>query len=289
MPFGAGSTLSSAPWRSAKRFATVSPSPNPAWIPELTEDEVYEFDLDKANQLLEDAGYTDSNGNGIREYEGEDIVLRYAIRSESEYSKPYAEFITGWLEQIGLDTTLSTYDDGQLIEVAGKGDFDLYVWGWTPFVDPDPMLSYFKCDQISVDASDFSNYYNDTGLCDPEYDELYTQQNVELDPDRRQEIVHEMLTRFYTSAAYIVAATSPDLQAYRTDRFTGWVKQPAETGPVLFSNSSPSYWNLTPTGESSSDSGLSTGGFVAIAIAGVLGIVLVGWYFLRRRTAEERE
>jgi len=268
---------------------TMSPSPNPAWIPELTEDEVYEFDLDKANQLLEDAGYTDSNGNGIREYEGEDIVLRYAIRSESEYSKPYAEFITGWLEQIGLDTTLSTYDDGQLIEVAGKGDFDLYVWGWTPFVDPDPMLSYFKCDQISVDASDFSNYYNDTGLCDPEYDELYTQQNVELDPDRRQEIVHEMLTRFYTSAAYIVAATSPDLQAYRTDRFTGWVKQPAETGPVLFSNSSPSYWNLTPTGESSSDSGLSTGGFVAIAIAGVLGIVLVGWYFLRRRTAEERE
>jgi peptide/nickel transport system substrate-binding protein len=151
------------------------------------------------------------------------------------------------------------------------------------------MLSYFKCDQISVDASDFSNYYNDTGLCDPEYDELYAQQNVELDPDRRQEIVHEMLTRFYRSAAYIVAATSPDLQAHRTDRFTGWVKQPAESGPVLFSNSSPSYWNLTPTGESSSDSGLSTGGFVAIAIAGVLGLALVAWYFMRRRTAEERE
>jgi peptide/nickel transport system substrate-binding protein len=77
---------------------TMSPSPNPAWIPELTEEETFEFDLDKANQMLEDAGYTDSDGNGIREYEGEDIVLRYAIRSESEYSKPYSEFITGWLE-----------------------------------------------------------------------------------------------------------------------------------------------------------------------------------------------
>ena len=268
---------------------TMSPSPNPSWIPELTEEETYEFDLDKANQLLEEAGYTDSDGNGIREYEGEDIVLRYAIRSESEYSKPYAEFITGWLEQIGIDTTLSTYDDGQLIEVAGKGDFDLYVWGWTPFVDPDPMLSYFKCDQVSVDDSDFSNYYNDTGLCDPEYDELYEQQNQELDPDARQEIVHDMLKRFYASAAYIVTATSPDLQAYRTDRFTGWVKQPAETGPVLFSNSSPSYWNLTPTGASSSDGGLSTAGYVAIAIAGVLGLALVAWFVMRRRTAEERE
>lgn len=268
---------------------TMSPSPNPSWIPELSEEDTYEFDLDKANGILDDAGYTDSDGNGIREYEGEDIVLRYALRTESEYSKPYSEFISGWLEQIGIGTRFSSYDDGQLLEVAGKGDFDLYVWGWTPFVDPDPMLSYFKCDQISVDASDFSNYYNDTGLCDPEYDRLYEQQNQELDPDRRQEIVHEMLTRFYRSAAYIVTATSPDLQAYRTDRFTGWVKQPADTGPVLFSNSSPSYWNLTPTGAASDDGALSTAGIVAIAIAGALGLALVAWLVVRRRTAEERE
>ncbi len=267
----------------------MSTSPNPSWIPELTEEETYEFDLEKANQILEDAGYTDSDGNGIREYEGEDIVLRYALRSESENSKPYAEFITGWLEQIGISTTLSTYDDGQLIEVAGKGDFDLYVWGWTPFVDPDPLLSYFKCDQISVDESDFSNYYNDTGLCDPEYDALYKQQNTELDPEARQALVHDMLKRFYASASYIVTATSPDLQAYRTDRFTGWVKQPAETGPVLFSNSSPTYWNLTPTGSSGDGGGVSTGGLVAIGIAGALGIALVAWFFMRRRTAEERE
>ena len=268
---------------------TMSPSANPAWIPELTADEGYEFDLAKANQILDDAGYTDSDGNGIREYKGEDIVLRYAIRTESEYSKPYAEFITGWLKEIGIDTTLSSYDDGQLIEVAGKGDFYLYVWGWTPFVDPDPMLSYFKCDQVSVDASDFSNYYNDTGLCDPEYDQMYTEQNKELDKETRQTLVHDMLTRFYTAASYIVTATSPDLQAYRTDRFEGWVHQPAETGPVLFTNTSPTYWNLTPIASSGGGGGLSTAGIVAIVVAGAIGIALVGWYLARRRTAEERE
>ena len=225
---------------------TMSPSANPAWIPELSAEDTYDFDLEKSKQILEDAGYTDSNGDGIREYEGENIVLRYAIRTESEYSKPYAEFITGWLKEIGIDTTSKSYDDGQLIEVAGKGDFDLYVWGWTPFVDPDPMLSYFQCSQVSVDASDFSNYYNDTGICDPEYDALYKQQNTELDPDKRETIVHDMLTRFYKGVGYVVLDTTPDLQAHRTDRFEGWVRQPAEIGPVLFSNSSPSYWNLTP-------------------------------------------
>ena len=268
---------------------TMSPSPNPAWIPELTVDQDYEFDLAKANQILDDAGYKDSDGNGTREYEGKDIVLRYSIRTESENSKPYAEFITGWLKEIGIGSTFSSYDDGQLIEVAGKGDFDLYVWGWTPFVDPDPLLSYFKCDQLSLDASDFSNYYNDSGICDEEYDQLYAQQNKELDPDKRQALVHDMLTRFYTSAGYIVTATSPDLQAYRTDRFTGWLKQPAETGPVLFSNSSPTYWNLTPTGATGGGGGLSTAGIVAIVVAGAIGVALVGWFFARRRTAEERE
>jgi peptide/nickel transport system substrate-binding protein len=274
---------------------TMSPSANPQWIPELTEEEDYEFDLEKAKQILEDAGYTDSNGNGVREHEGEDITLRYAIRTESPNSRPYAEFISGWLEDIGIRTTFSSYDDGQLIEAAGKGDFDLYVWGWTPFVDPDPMLSYFQCSQVSVDASDFSNYYNDPGFCDEEYDRMYKEQNTELDPTRRQEIVGEMLKRFYASASYIVTATSPDLQAYRTDRFTGWVRQPAEDdegvgGPVLFSNSSPSYWNLQPIeGGGSDDGGLSTPAIVALVVAGIGGLALVAWLFARRRTVEERE
>lgn len=269
---------------------TMSPSANPAWMPELTEEDTYEFDLEEARRILDEAGYVDSDGNGIRELDGEDIVLRYALRSESETSKPYAEFITGWLEQIGIGSRFATYDDGQLLEVAGKGDFDLYVWGWTPFVDPDPMLSYFTCDQISVDASDFTNYYNDAGFCDPEYDRLYEQQNRELDPDRRREIAHEMLRRFYASASYIVLATSPDLQAYRTDRFAGWVRQPAGTGPVLFSNSSPSYWSLTPIeGGGGDGGGLSTSGIVAIVLAAALGLALLGWAIARRRSAEERE
>ena len=61
----------------------------------------------------------------------------------------------------------------------------MFAWGWTPYVDPDPMLSYFTCDQIATDPEDPTNYYNDANWCDPEYDKLYKQQNVELDPQKR--------------------------------------------------------------------------------------------------------
>ena len=53
-----------------------------------------------------------------------------------------------------------------------------------------------------------------------------------------------MLLHFYDEASYLVLYEEADLQAYRTDRFTGWAQQPADIGPVIFSNSSPSYVNL---------------------------------------------
>ena len=51
---------------------------------EPTAEEKFGFDIAKANQLLDEAGYTDSDGNGIREYKGKDIELRLWARTESD-------------------------------------------------------------------------------------------------------------------------------------------------------------------------------------------------------------
>jgi peptide/nickel transport system substrate-binding protein len=271
---------------------TMSPSANPAWIPEIPVSDQLGFDLEQAKQILDDAGYADTNGNGIREMPGggDDINLVYAVRTESQVAAPVAEFVSGWLKEVGIGTTLKPMNDNTLIEVIGKGDYDLFHWGWTPFVDPDPMLSYFTCDQLSKDPEDPTNYYNDANWCDPAYDADYKAQNVELDPEQREEIVHRMLNRMYDAAVYNVLYYEPDLQAYRTDRFEGWIRQPADTGPVMFSNTSPSYAALTPLASASDGGGgLGTGAIVGIGIAAV---ALVGGAILlltRRRSADERE
>jgi peptide/nickel transport system substrate-binding protein len=190
------------------------------------------------------------------------------------------------------------YDDGQLTEVIGKGDYDMFVWGWVPFVDPDPMLSYMTCGQVADDPDNPTDYYNDANLCDREYDRLYQQQKVELDHDRRVEIVHQMLLRWASHGVYNALYTYPDLQAYRTDRFEGFVRQPEGTGPVLFSNSSPTYWNIKPVSATSEaggganggdDGGGGSGAIVAIVVVALLAVAGVTWAVLRRRTADERE
>ena len=228
---------------------TISPGADPKWIPELTEEEDFEYDPVLANSILDEAGYLDTDGSGIREMPGggEDIVLRHMVIADSPVASSVAEFLSGWLADIGIGITTETFDEGQLIEVIGRGDYDSFQWGWTPFVDPDPMLSYFTSAQLPYEE-DPSDYYNDANWTDPEYDRLYQEQRVDLDPQSRVETVHEMLRIMHAAAGYMPLWYSPDLQAYRNDTFEGWVQQPTGTGPVMFSNSSPSYVLLTPAG-----------------------------------------
>jgi peptide/nickel transport system substrate-binding protein len=279
-----------------KPVETMVPSPDPSWLPDLTEDQIYEFDLDKARSILEEAGYKDTDGDGVREMPGGGRPLKFTYyeRSDAETGHEIAEFMTGWLDQIGIATTVKVADDSQLTTVIGKGDYDMFSWGWTPFVDPDPMLSYMKCDQISSDPDDPTNYYNDANYCDREYDRLYKQQNTELDPEKRREIVKEMLTRWQQSAVYNVIYTDPDTIAYVKDRFTGWMQQPAKTGPVIFSNTSPSYARLKPVTASASgggggDGGGGSGGIIAILAVAVVGLGIALVVVTRRRSAYERE
>src|SRR4029079_19379656 len=183
-------------------------------------------------------------------------------------------------------------DDTQLTEIIGKGDYDMFSWGWTPFVDPDPMLSYFTCDQIASDPKDPTNYYNDANYCDPQYDKLYNKQKVELDRGKREDIVHEMLTRFQQSAVYNVIYTYHDTQAYVKGRFEGFVRQPAKIGPVVYSNTSPSYAQLKPAsaaGGGGEDDGGGSGAIIAIVVVAALAVGVVVLVLRRRRTVYERE
>jgi peptide/nickel transport system substrate-binding protein len=267
------------------------PSADPAWTPELSDDEAFAFDPELANSMLDEAGYLDADGDGVREMPdgSQPLEFRYIERSESEPAPAIREFVTQWLSDIGIATEVSVMDDGQLYEASIAGEYDLFVWGWTPFVDPDPQLSYFTCDQLTTDVDEPGN--NDANWCDPVYDELYERQRVELDRDARIEIVHEMVTFFHENGTYVVLLADADPQAYRTDRFEGWVRQPAEVGPVIFSNSSPSYANLR-LAEGGGDSGgaMSTGLLIALIVGGL--VVVGGGAFVLARSrgaADDRE
>ncbi|HEU5113286.1 MAG TPA: ABC transporter substrate-binding protein [Acidimicrobiia bacterium] len=266
----------------ASPLETLSPSADPKWIPEIPEENQLAYDPDLANQILDDAGYMDTDGDGVREMpDGTNpLVIRHAVNTDGDLAGSIGDLMVGWMEEIGIGVELEAYDQDALFGVIVEGTYDTFFWGWVPFVDPDPMLSYFTEAEIGN--------YNDANWFDPAYDALYSEQNQEVDADRRLEIVHEMLTMFHDSAVYIPMYVAPDLQAYRTDTFEGYVKQPAEIGPVIFSNTSPSYAQLTPIGANAGGSGTNWLLWGGIA-AGVILIVGVFLAMRNRSTSDERE
>ncbi len=253
------------------------------WPPE----DEYEFDLDTANQMLDDAGY-ERGTDGIRTMPdtGEPISLRLHARSDSEYSKETMEFYSEWLADVGIESEVLLAESGKLTNIILDGEFDLFQWGWYVEPDPDSILEVMTCDARGGSS--------DSWYCNEEYDRLYTQQHSEVDDAKRAEMVQRMQQILYEDVPYMVTAYTSIIEAYRSDRFTGFVPQP-EGGVLLIQYGVDNYLNIEPvTGGSSStdDGGLSGAVIGAVVVGGVGAALLAVVLFARRRdsaTAEDRE
>jgi len=252
--------------------------------------EPYEFDLEKAKAELDAAGYTDEDGDGVREYEGEPITLRLYARSESAESQKSGKLITGWFEQVGLDIKYEVIDDGVLGDKQFNyndddefaPDFDMFIWGWGGDIDPNFILSIFTTDQIES--------WSDCNWSNEEYDELFSEQQRTIDPDARKQIIDRMQEIWYEESPYIILQYPDNFEAYNTGKWTGWTRSPAEVGSVWYNATVyDTYLNLKPNTEATTSGGTNTGLIVGIIVGAVVVIGIVLLILLRRRPKATEE
>jgi peptide/nickel transport system substrate-binding protein len=268
--------------------------PGARWVPEG--EERLAWDIPAANQLLEDAGYVDSDGDGFREMPpgslepGRPLEFRYYVRTNEQTSVDAAPFVSEWLGQIGIETEVIAVTSGRLGDIVNAGTYDMYSWGWYPGVDPDAVLSWMKCDQRPPDGSTYGN--DDSYYCNPEYDQLYLEQQQALDVNDRWNIVHEMQKIFYEDAAYSVMWYDPQFQAYRSDRFTGYNPQPPPNGDLLegFGGVSSVWLTLKPVGAEDGDgSSAEARGISPLVWGGIGAVLVIGAIALRRRRVKHED
>lgn len=250
------------------------------WHWEPPADQLQGYDPDAAKQLLDDAGYKDVDGDGFRETpDGDPWQVELLTISEFTYSVPEGKLIVGWLKDIGIDATIKTVGESQAYQLWGDQNFDMYVWSWGPSPDPDFISSIFTTDQCGS--------WSDGCFSDPEYDKLYAEQKAALDEDERREILAEMQQFIYDKNVLIVLQYVPYLQAYRTDRFTGYVKQPQPQGYLYFAYGPYSYQSVEPVSAADGGSSGSTTGvpvWVLVAVGVVAAGVIV--FMVRRRRSD---
>ena len=114
------------------------------------------FDPAKAKQILEDAGWTDTDGDGIREKNGLRAKIELCTTTRQVRQDTLA-LIAGWLKDIGVDTVINPVDATSIFAdynestadtpcVLSHGNFDLAEHATSSSIDPlGNYFSYHSC------------------------------------------------------------------------------------------------------------------------------------------------
>ncbi len=187
-----------------------------------------EYDCDAGNQMLDELGYkkgpdgtrvapakggqpahkmqyeiiipTSLNFNGDREFqivqEGfANAGVKVTHKSGGDSSAAYA---------------LETGDNCDAAKSTGYDKFDIAMWDWVGYIDPDFMLSVVTKDQWCS--------WSDTGWDNPAYDKLYEEQGTTVDPEKRKQIVWKMQEIVYENFLYTQLVEPDTIDAHRK----GW-------------------------------------------------------------------
>lgn len=110
-------------------FAPLAPSIF-GFSPELAEFE-YQYDPDRSRQLLTEAGFVDSNGDGIVERNGEPLQMEVLTTTSSTYGKIFT-LLQSQLRDVGVEVTIRPVPASEVAQITPTGEFDLllYHYNW---------------------------------------------------------------------------------------------------------------------------------------------------------------
>jgi peptide/nickel transport system substrate-binding protein len=179
----------------------------------------YAFDIEAANKILDDAGYKDTDDDGVREMPdgSQPLSFRMSWPSDSVEAPRTAELLSDMWSQIGVSLQLQALDPDALTAVCCPAfDYDIILWGWYSDPDPNYLLSVMSTQEIPTGLSE-------TGYSNAEFDALFAEQATTLDAAKRKELVWQMQKIVFDDVVYIIPYYGEEVQAFRKDRFTGWI------------------------------------------------------------------
>lgn len=263
------------------------PSSFPKWSLPASDPAIVKYDPAAAKKTLEADGWK-AGPDGIRVKNGQKLSLRLMADSGEPDEQNASEYLKPWLKAVGVDLKVESTDADTVSAKSIKGDYDLYFSAWSVNPDPDYQLGINTCSN-RAQRTDGSGGTSQDGYCSAAYDKLYAQQRSEQDEAGRRAVVKKMLELNYTDTAQIAMWYKNSLEAYRSDRFTGFQLQPASNGIIA---NQAGYWgflSIAPVSGSDNNSESHTGLIVGGIVAAVIVIAGVVYLVVRRRRADETE
>lgn len=146
-------------------------------------------------KLLDDAGYKDTDGDGIREMNGKNISLRY-ITYENRRLSDFAQAIQTQLKDLGIDVKIDSMNADKEWNLMVAGEYDLCDSNWITVGNGDP--TEYLANWYGKSDANFCNYKND------KFDKLYEQLETEFDEAKRAKIIEQLQQILIDDAAVVV-------------------------------------------------------------------------------------
>jgi peptide/nickel transport system substrate-binding protein len=186
----------SGPW------APDSPAYDPS-VPPLP------FDPKAAAVLLDEAGWRDTDGDGVRDRAGREFSFELLVSAGSAAGQEIDEILASELARVGVRARVRSLEWGSFVERVDAGDFEAASLAWSS-VDPNPdPYPYWHSSQCAPKGLNDGCYRN------PEADRLMEQARRETDPKRREEIFHRLHRIFREDAPAIFVVNASQKYALR--------------------------------------------------------------------------
>ena len=175
--------------------------------------EPWPYDPERAKQLLDEAGWIDTNGDGVRDKDGTELVLTYGTTTR-EVRVDTQAVAQQQLAEVGIKVELLNYDSDIYFKGYGEGgpaatgELDIFEYSTTPNF-PDPDTADFLCREIPSDENPVG--VNWAGVCDPELDQLFQLQATQVDFNERQQTFYKISRLIYEKVYLLGIWQDPDL------------------------------------------------------------------------------
>lgn len=179
-------------------------------------------DIDGANALLDSEGAVDSDGDGVREYNGTPLSILYQT-STNAVRQSNQELIKSYWDQIGVETELRNISadvffggDPASPDTYQKffADIEMYTNG-AGSPDPQTYMSNWTCDQV-VTSENFGGG-NISRYCNPDYDALYQELTQTADADTRNELTIQLNDLVVTDGAMVPLIWRASVSAFSNE------------------------------------------------------------------------
>lgn len=175
----------------------------------------YPYDPEAAAALLDEAGWVDSDGDGIRDKDGVALELRF-VTNQRQIRIDVQAITQQAFQELGISLLLENYpseiffasyaDDGP----TARGRYDIQEFS-SPTAFPDPTTSRFLCSEIPSDEKPEGS--NDQGICNEELDALFEEQAQTTDTDARIALYHQIDQLLTDEVVWVGIWYDPDLWA----------------------------------------------------------------------------